>query len=173
MRVAFRMCPIERILRDVTHLEQPVGAHPETSSPKIMRPLHAFLHESCQRYSPISGLVAHDLRPPSGPDSAIAAWRFAILGVQTTSSAICKRGWKATKCSPKGPFRITNAMALDTVGHSSILLRARKKPININIFGWMVSGTNRNRPWDKWDPSPGQNGTRPWDKPAFLCLITQ
>ena len=36
-----------------------------------------------------------------------------------------------------------------------------------------MSGTNRNRPWDKWDPSPGQNGTRPWDKPAFLCLIPQ
>ena len=51
--------------------------------------------------------------------------------------------------------------------------RARKKPININIFGRTVSGTNRNRPWDKWDPSPGQNGTRPWDKPAFLCLIPQ
>ena len=29
-----------------------------------------------------------------------------------------------------------------------------KKPININIFGGTVSGTNRNRPWDKWDPSP-------------------
>ena len=44
---------------------------------------------------------------------------------------------------------------------------SEKKPININIFGRTVSGTNRNRPWDKWDPSPGQNGTRPWDKPAF------
>ena len=22
-----------------------------------------------------------------------------------------------------------------------------------------MSGTNRNRPWDKWDPSPGQTGT--------------
>ena len=53
------------------------------------------------------------------------------------------------------------------------LSQARKKPININIFGGTVSGTNRNRPWDKWDPSPGQNGTRPWDKPAFLCLIPQ
>ena len=41
----------------------------------------------------------------------------------------------------------------------------KKKPININIFGGTVSGTNRNGPWDKWDPSPGQNGTRPWDKP--------
>ena len=37
--------------------------------------------------------------------------------------------------------------------------RARKKLININIFGGTVSGTNRNRPWDKWDPSPGQTGT--------------
>ena len=36
-----------------------------------------------------------------------------------------------------------------------------------------MSRTNRNRPWDKWDPSPGQNETRPWDKPAFLCLIPQ
>ena len=44
-----------------------------------------------------------------------------------------------------------------------------KKTISINIFGRTVSGTNRNRPWDKWDPSPEQNGTRPWDKPAFLC----
>ena len=35
---------------------------------------------------------------------------------------------------------------------------ARKKPININIFGGTVSGTNRNRPWDKWDPSLGQTG---------------
>ena len=34
--------------------------------------------------------------------------------------------------------------------------RERKKPININIFGRTVSGTNRNRPWDKWDPSSGQ-----------------
>ena len=34
-----------------------------------------------------------------------------------------------------------------------------KKPININIFGGTASGTNRNRPWDKWDPSPGTK----WD----------
>ena len=60
-----------------------------------------------------------------------------------------------------------------------MLLRGRvkvgqeKKTINTNIFGGTVSGTNRHRPWDKWDPSPGQNGTRPWDKPAFLCLIPQ
>ena len=53
------------------------------------------------------------------------------------------------------------------------LFGQEKKPININIFGGTVSGTNRNRPWDKWDPSPGQNGTRPWDKPAFLCLTPQ
>ena len=33
---------------------------------------------------------------------------------------------------------------------------AHKQPININIFGGTVSGTNRNRPWDKWDPSSGQ-----------------
>ena len=49
----------------------------------------------------------------------------------------------------------------------------RALPININIFGGTVSGTNSNRPWDKWDPSPGQNGTRPWEKPAFLCWIPQ
>ena len=54
-----------------------------------------------------------------------------------------------------------------------VMNRARKKPININIFGGTVSRTNRNRLWDKWDPSPGQNGTRPWNKPAFLCLIPQ
>ena len=35
----------------------------------------------------------------------------------------------------------------------------RKKPININILGGTVSGTNRNRPWDKRDPSLGTN----WD----------
>ena len=35
--------------------------------------------------------------------------------------------------------------------------RAKKKPININIFGGTVSGTNRNRPWDT-------NGTPPRDK---------
>ena len=34
--------------------------------------------------------------------------------------------------------------------------RQEKTPININIFGGTVCGTNRNRPWDKWDPSPGQ-----------------
>ena len=54
-----------------------------------------------------------------------------------------------------------------------LFTRERKKTININSFGRTVSGTNRNRPWDNWDPSPGQNGTRPWDKPAFLCLIPQ
>ena len=53
------------------------------------------------------------------------------------------------------------------------MIRARKKPININTLGGTVSGTNRNHPWDKRDPSPGQTGTRPWDKPAVLCLITQ
>ena len=30
--------------------------------------------------------------------------------------------------------------------------RARRKPININILGGTVSGTNRNLPWDKRDP---------------------
>ena len=40
-------------------------------------------------------------------------------------------------------------------------VRAKKKPININIFGGTVSGTNRNRPWDKWDPSQVP-GTK-WD----------
>ena len=33
------------------------------------------------------------------------------------------------------------------------------EPININILGGTVSGTNRNRPWDKWDLSLGQTGT--------------
>ena len=32
---------------------------------------------------------------------------------------------------------------------------------------------NRNRPWDKRDPSLGQIGTHPWDKPAISCLIPQ
>ena len=51
--------------------------------------------------------------------------------------------------------------------------RQEKKPININILGGTVSGTNRNRPGDKRDPSPGPTGTCPWDKPAFFCLIPQ
>ena len=46
------------------------------------------------------------------------------------------------------------------------ILRARRKPININILGGTVFGTNRNRPWDKRDPSLGQTGTRPLDKPG-------
>ena len=45
--------------------------------------------------------------------------------------------------------------------------------ININILGGTVSGTNRNRPWDKRDPSRGQIGNHAWDKPALLCLISQ
>ena len=48
-----------------------------------------------------------------------------------------------------------------------------QEKINVNILGGTVSGTNRNRPWDKRDPFPGQTGTCPWDKPAFLCLIPQ
>ena len=52
-------------------------------------------------------------------------------------------------------------------------MSGKKKPININILGGTVFGTNRNRPWDKRDPSPGQIGNRPWDKPAFFCLIPQ
>ena len=47
-------------------------------------------------------------------------------------------------------------------GHES----DKKKPININMFGGTVFGTNRNRPWDKpgpvpgtkWDPSLRQTG---------------
>ena len=48
--------------------------------------------------------------------------------------------------------------------------RARK-PININILGWILFGTNRNHPWDKHDLFLGQTGTRPWDKAAVFCLI--
>ena len=44
------------------------------------------------------------------------------------------------------PRHCGSSGALQTVG--------QEKPININIFGRTVSGTNRNRPWDKWDPSP-------------------
>ena len=46
----------------------------------------------------------------------------------------------------------------------------KKKKININILGGTVSGTNRNRPWDKRDPSSRQIGTCPWDKPAFFLF---
>ena len=35
--------------------------------------------------------------------------------------------------------------------------RARKKPINTNILGGTVLGTNRNRPRDKPGPVPGTN----------------
>ena len=42
----------------------------------------------------------------------------------------------------------------------------QEKPININLLGGTVLGTNRNRAWDKRDPSLGQSITRPWDKPA-------
>ena len=45
--------------------------------------------------------------------------------------------------------------------------------VNINILGGTVSGTNRNHPWDKLGPSPGQIGTRPWDKPVFSSIIPQ
>ena len=53
------------------------------------------------------------------------------------------------------------------------LSRARKKPININIFGGPVSGTNRNGPWDKWDPSRDKMGPVPGTNRPFLCLIPQ
>ena len=32
-------------------------------------------------------------------------------------------------------------------------LPGQENPMNINMLGGTVSGTNRNRPWDKWDPS--------------------
>ena len=42
-----------------------------------------------------------------------------------------------------------------------------QKKININILGGTVSGTNRNRPWDKQDPFLGQIGARRWDNRPF------
>ena len=45
-----------------------------------------------------------------------------------------------------------------------------KKPININILGGTVSGTNRNRPWDKTGPLPGTNGD---PSGLFLFLAPQ
>ena len=41
-------------------------------------------------------------------------------------------------------------------------IRARQKPININILGGRMCGTNRNR--------LGQNGTRPWEKAGDRLL---
>ena len=78
--------------------------------------------------------------------------------------------------------------------------RAREKPININILGRMVSGTNGTPPWDKLGPVPGPNrpfpvyfhtktsilsrlslgwvGVRPWDdcparavRKMFTCFL--
>ena len=49
----------------------------------------------------------------------------------------------------------------------------KEKPININILGRTLSGTNRNRPQDKRDPPLGQIAARLWDKPAVICLIPQ
>ena len=46
-------------------------------------------------------------------------------------------------------------------------IRARKKPININILGGTVSGTNRNRPWDKWDPPRDKMGPVPGTNRPF------
>ena len=45
----------------------------------------------------------------------------------------------------------------------------QEKPININIFGGTVSGsrTNRNRPWDKWDPSRDKMGRVPGTNRPF------
>ena len=81
-------------------------------------------------------------------------------------SVVLDREWPA--CPPiwVGTSRDQKELMQKTLSDFWSLLsepdfRARKKPININIFGGTVSGTNRNRPWDKWDPSPGQNGTRP------------
>ena len=52
--------------------------------------------------------------------------------------------------------------------------RARKKPININILGGTVSGTNRTPSLGQTGPpSLGQIGTRSWDKPAVFCLLPQ
>ena len=47
------------------------------------------------------------------------------------------------------------------------VLGQEQKPININILGGTLFGTNR--PWDKWGPSLGQTGTRSCDKPAVFC----
>ena len=48
----------------------------------------------------------------------------------------------------------------------------QKKPININILGGTVSGTNRNLPWDKQDPFLGQTGTHARDKLAVFFLFS-
>ena len=53
------------------------------------------------------------------------------------------------------------------------MAQPEKKPINRNILDGTVLGKNRNRPWDKRDPSLGQIGTRPWDKPAVLFSFPQ
>ena len=60
--------------------------------------------------------------------------------------------------------------------HFVRFVSSKKKPININILDRTVSGTNRNRPWNKRDPSLGQVGTCPLHKPnstvkSRLCPV--
>ena len=75
-------------------------------------------------------------------------------------------------CSPQEEINDSLATSAERSLHETFFDRARKKPININILGGTVSGTNANRPWDKRDPPPGQIGTRPWDKRLFLFNST-
>ena len=67
--------------------------------------------------------------PLMGPSITLTAGPF----ISTTGPSV----------PPYGPLLIRNALST----------RARKKPINIDILGGTVSGTNRNRPWDKRDVS--------------------
>ena len=82
---------------------------------------------------------AHDPPPPEK-----AASQAQKSAAKRTNKSTCQ----TSKYTP-GFFRLRR-IALES---------GKKKPININILGGTVSGTNRNRPWDKRDPLPGTN----WD----------
>ena len=66
----------------------------------------------------------------------------------------CKRWRVLFECFWATGSECPKALKKHAVGHFPA--RAREKPININILGGTVSGTNRNR--------PGTNGTPPRDK---------
>ena len=87
-------------------------------------------------------------------------WRSPKGVSQKRDPKVAKRLHKVTKasdstCGQKSKKNCDWIPSADLPARH--LIRARKKPINTNILGGTVSGTNRNRPWDKRDPIPGTN----------------
>ena len=78
---------------------------------------------------------------------------FPLFSKENRSS---KNVWEAAWKSQTSFFQTSTAFC-----------RGRKKPININIFGGTVSGTNRNRPWDKWTPPQDKLGPVPGTNRPF------